>query len=222
MNDEQRTKGERIMTRVEIKIPNWLDRICAWPVVVYRKWKYGYSYRRIYLDEGLWTIVDVEDYYRFGCFKWYIDGRDGRFYAIRGKRIGTNNVVRVRLHREIMEAPKGLLVDHRNFNGLDNRQSNLRIATHGENIQNRRKRRGATSRFIGVSIDNRIGKWRARIMYKGKTVWLGNFYNDIEAAKAYDAAAKKYYGEFARLNFPEESGVILSESKDSAGVNKGI
>jgi hypothetical protein len=192
-----------------IGIPIWLDRICAWPVVIYRKHKYGYSFRKIYLDEGLWTIVDTADYYRFSCFKWYIDGRDGRFYAVRGKRIGKDNVIKVRLHREIMKAPEGLLVDHRNFDGLDNRRSNLRIATHGENNQNKRKRKGATSRYIGVSFDNWAGKWRARIMYKGKMIFLGHFDNEIDAAKAYDAAAKKYYGEFARLNFPEEASNIL-------------
>jgi hypothetical protein len=192
-----------------IKIPDWLDRICALPVMMYRRRKFGYDFRRIYLDEGLWTIVDVADYYRFSCFKWYIDGRDGRFYAVRGKRIGKGNAIKVRLHREIMQAPKELLVDHRNFNGLDNRRSNLRIATHSENMQNRRKRKGTTSRFIGVYFYKRNGKWDARIRHLGKKIWLGRFDNEIDAGKAYDAAAKKYYGEFARLNFPEESGVIL-------------
>jgi hypothetical protein len=197
------------MARIEIKIPAWLDKIFTWPVMVYRKCKYGDAFRRIYLGEGLWTIVSVADYYRFGCLKWSIEGQDGKFYAIRGKRIDKNNVIKSRLHREIMEAPKGLLVDHRNGNGLDNRRSNLRIATHGENIQNRRKKRSATSRYIGVSFEDRSGKWRARVMYKGKRVWLGRFDSEIDAGKAYDAAANKYYGEFARLNFPEESIAIL-------------
>jgi hypothetical protein len=106
-----------------------------------------------------------------------------------------------------MDAPKGLLVDHRNLNGLDNRRSNLRLATHGENNQNKRKRKGASSRYIGVSFEKRIKKWSARIMYKGKAIWLGNFKNEIDAALAYDKAARKYYGEFARLNFPEETPV---------------
>jgi len=194
------------MASIQIKIPNWLDRICAWPVVWYRLWKYGCTFRRIYLDEGLWTIVDVADYYRFSCFKWYIDGRDGRFYAVRGKRIGKDNAEKVRLHREIMEPPEELLVDHLNLNGLDNRRSNLRLATYGENSQNMRKRKGASSRYIGVNFDKRPGNWRARIMYEGKAKWLGNFDSEEEAGKAYDEAAKKYYGEFARLNFPENNG----------------
>ncbi len=201
------------MASVQIRIPNWLDRICAWPVIVYRKLKYGYTFRRIYLDEGLWTIVDLEDYRRFSCFKWYIDGRDGRFYAVRGKRVGKRNVIKVRLHREIMKAPKGLLVDHGNLKGLDNRRSNLRRATYGENNQNKRKRKGATSRYIGVNFDKRSRNWRVRIMYKGKVKWLGNFDDEIDAGKAYDAAAKKYYGEFARLNFPEDTGAILKKQE---------
>jgi hypothetical protein len=195
------------MSTITIKVPNWLDLIFAWPVMVYRKWKYGEAFRRIYLDEGLWAIVDTADYYRFSCFKWYIDGHDGNFYAVRGKRVGKDNVIKVRLHREIMEAPKGLLVDHKNWNGLDNRRSNLRLATYGENTQNTRKRKGTTSRYVGVNFDKKPGNWRARIMYKGKMKYLGNFDNEIDAGKAYDAAAKKYYGEFARLNFPEETAL---------------
>jgi hypothetical protein len=75
-------------------------------------------------------------------------------------------------------------------------------------VQNRRKTsRKTSSRYIGVSFHKKKGKWMAVIGYKGKNVWLGRFDNEIDAAKAYDAAAKKYYGEFARLNFPEGAPV---------------
>ncbi|MGD0572661.1 MAG: HNH endonuclease [Sedimentisphaerales bacterium] len=191
------------MVSITIKVPNWLDMFFAWPSIVYRRWKYGEAFRRIYLDEGLWAIVDTADYYRYAGFKWCIGGCEGKFYAVRGQRIGPDDLKIVRLHRLIMNAPEGLLVDHRNSDGLDNRRTNLRIATHAENTQNNRKRKGTTSKYIGVSFDKKADNWISRIMFKKKAKWLGSFDDEIAAAKAYDDAAKKYYGEFARLNFPE-------------------
>jgi hypothetical protein len=104
-----------------------------------------------------------------------------------------------------MNPPPGLLVDHRNCNSLDNRRANLRLATHQENMRNRRKRKNTSSRFIGVTFDKQRGKWLARIIYQGKRIFLGRFDTEIEAARAYDAAVKKYHIEFARLNFPENT-----------------
>jgi len=125
-NNEQGKKGEDIMTTIHVKIPNWLDLIFAWPAIVYRRWKYGEAFRRIYLDEGLWAIVDTADYYRFARFKWCLAGGKGKFYAARCQRIGPDDLKMVNLHREITNAPDGLLVDHRNNDGLDNRRDNLR------------------------------------------------------------------------------------------------
>jgi hypothetical protein len=104
-----------------------------------------------------------------------------------------------------MNAPADLLVDHRNCDSLDNRKANLRFASHTENGQNRRKRKNATSRFLGVWWDKSKGLWESRIVYNKKRIFLGYFDSEIEAAKAYDEAAKKYFGEFARLNFPYRS-----------------
>jgi len=188
-----------------ISIPAWLDRICAWPVMRYRKRKYGYSFRRIYLDEGKWTILDLEDYYRYAGFKWCIGGENGNFYAIRGAIAGPDKIKIVRLHRLIMNAPDGVLVDHRNGDSLDNRRDNLRPATRTQNAYNARKRKNTSSRFIGIHRDKRTGRWKAQIRAQGKDIWLGRFDSEIDAARAYDAAAKKYHGEFARLNFPQES-----------------
>ena len=110
----------------------------------------------------------------------------------------------VRMHREIMNAPAGLLVDHKNRNPLDNRRANLRLATHSQNMQNRGKfRSNATSQFIGVCLVKKTGKWKAQIKHQKKYIFLGEFDSEIDAAKAYDAAAIKYHGEFARLNFQE-------------------
>jgi hypothetical protein len=106
------------------------------------------------------------------------------------------------MHRWIMNAPAGLLVDHKNHNGLDNRKENLRFATRAENSRYARKKKNKfRSDYKGVQYIKKIRKWRARITFEGRTRYIGDFKDEISAAKAYDRAAKKYFGEFACLNF---------------------
>jgi hypothetical protein len=174
-------------------------------MMAYRKHKYGYAYRRIPLGEEEFTLVEQDDYYRFGRFHWHLGGNDERVYVVRSYKTESEKLKYVSLHREIMNNPRGLLVDHRNGDGLDNRQSNLRPATHSQNGCNRKKRKNTSSQFVGVSWDKRVRRWSCRIKHQNKEIWLGYFDIETEAAKAYDAAAKKYFGEFARLNFPEGS-----------------
>ncbi len=191
------------MATINITIPNWLDKVCAWPLMVYRKHKYGYDFRRIYLGEGEWTILDPQDYYLFGDLKWTISGNSKRFYATRFLKIAPGKTKTLRLHREIMNAPKGLLVDHINSDTLDNRRANLRLATHSQNSCNRRIKSKGSSRFRGVQFRKNRG-WVAVTYKNKKMIWLGTFDSEIDAARAYDRAAIKYHKEFARLNFARE------------------
>ena len=192
------------MTTIQIKVPNWLDFLCAWPAMVYRKWKFGYSFRKIFLGEGQFTILDALDYYRYSSFKWTMGGQGTTVYAVRSTKIGAKITTR-RLHREIMNAPKGLLVDHANGDTLDNRRANLRLATHFQNTCNRRKTKSNTSsRFVGLYLEKNSNRWVTHIWHHGKKIYLGRFKSEIDAARAYDKAALEYHKEFARLNFPQD------------------
>ena len=126
-----------VVINIKVRIPVWLDRICTWPVMVYRQWKFGYPYRRIRLTEGKFTIVDPGDFYRLNSFNWLCSGRDENLYAARPIRTKTGRLNTILMHKEILKAPPGLLVDHTNTNSLDNRRSNLRLVTRKENLSNR-------------------------------------------------------------------------------------
>lgn len=124
-----------------------------------------------------------------------------------GWRITTPGVKKcLYLHRIIANAPKGIRVDHKNLNKFDCRRSNLRLATGVQNCQNVPKRllRGvATSKFKGVWFDKKNSAWCSMIRppnWGNKRAWLGRHKSEIAAARAYNAAAKKYFGEFAYLN----------------------
>lgn len=98
-----------------------------------------------------------------------------------------------------MQAVRGQIVDHINGNGLDNRRENLRLATARENALNSRPRKGR-SKFKGVYLDTLRGNWYVQIRAKGRGRYVGSFWSELDAARAYNKAALEHYGEFARLN----------------------
>lgn len=93
-------------------------------------------------------------------------------------------------------------IDHINGDGCDNRICNLRQATHAQNTRNVRRHRDSESKYKGIYIDKRVGRWVAKICVNKKSIHIGIYKNEEMAAKAYDTAALKYHGEFACLNFP--------------------
>ena len=109
------------------------------------------------------------------------------------------------MHHLVIDIPDGMYCDHINHNGLDNRKANLRPATGTQNIWHRRKfKKPSRSKYKGVDWAKDMNRWRARIRVNGRRIYLGSFKNEIDAAKAYDSAAKKYHGEYASLNFSKK------------------
>jgi hypothetical protein len=109
------------------------------------------------------------------------------------------------LHRMLLNAPPKVPVDHDNHNGLDNRRANIQVSTPRRNSLNAQLRRDNRSGFRGVTWDSTREKWRVEIAGSG----IGRFDDVVEAAHAYDAAARARYGAFAQVNFPRvgERGV---------------
>jgi hypothetical protein len=191
-----------IRIKIAFEIPYRIERLLFWPLELFHSIRLGQPVRIIPLTRGKYTIVDPDDYDWLNQFKWCASKFENTYYAIRTFRIGRGRTSSLFMHRAIMNPPARLLVDHHNLDGLDNRKSNLRIATHSENMFNRRKTSAKThSRYIGVSYIKNTRKWRASICTHGKTINLGRFNDELSAARAYDAAAIKYHKEFARLNF---------------------
>lgn len=106
------------------------------------------------------------------------------------------------MHREIANIPEDLECDHINGNSLDNRKANLRAATRRQNCWNNSKRKPKSlSKYKGVSFSKRGRPWKAMLTVNGKWIYLGSFNSENQAAKAYDKAARRHFGEFAKLNF---------------------
>ena len=159
--------------------------------------------KTIPLTQGKVALVDDEDFERLSKYKWCALNCHGFYYAVRSERITNGRYGKTRhfkMHREILGLtdPK-IHVDHKNHNGLDNRQENMRACTCSQNQMNQRTMRSKKhSPYKGVCFFH--GKWRAAIKIKGKTTHLGTFPSEISAAWAYNEAAIKYFGEFAHVN----------------------
>ena len=159
-----------------------------------------YLNRRVPLANGRGTaLVHVCDYELVMQYPWHLHPAERTVYAQRTYRTPDGKDHGQFMHH-LVTGQKN--VDHKNFDGLDNRRSNLRLANDSESLAHRRKMKNNTSGYIGVSLNKRNRKWQARIWKNGKTAWSAYFDDPVEAAHARDAKALEIYGEFAVLNFP--------------------
>lgn len=157
--------------------------------------------RTLELSRGMKVIVDDEDYEKVSPYKWSFlafHNNSAKGYAHRRFK-GEHGYVSMKMHRFILNVPKGMEVDHINGDGLDNRRTNMRICTHAQNVKNASVRKDNTSGVKGVNWNKRQKKWVARINLN-KRIQLGSFDTFDDAKEAYNRAAEYYYKDFAKIN----------------------
>jgi hypothetical protein len=208
--------------RIKLRIPVQLDKILVGPLLLARRIWYGYTFRRIPLvNSSKYAIVDPPDYYELSKYTWWTRKRRGSYQVLRF----TEECACFRpvfMHRDVMRlkmcaesclsrrgeakadtVPAGFVIDHIDRNTLNNTRANLRLATTAQNNMNKSSR-GGSSKYKGIVYRARKKLWLARITVNGKCKYIKSCKSEIDAAKAYDEAAQKYFGEFAYLNFPPQ------------------
>jgi hypothetical protein len=160
----------------------------------------------IYMKHGYVAIIDAEDVQRVNEFTWCLGSRCVQTHTP-GPPQKTLKLSRLILFGD-KHATDKRFADHEDHNILNNRKYNLRPSSNQQNQQNRLPQKNSTSKHKGVCWHKRDEKWMASIRNNGPPLFLGYFADEIMAARAYDEAAKKLHGEFACLNFSEQSSAI--------------
>lgn len=152
------------------------------------------------LTKGYEAVIDAADAEFVGRWNWcaFVQ-KNGRIYAARGEK-HKGKCKLILMHRVLMNTPEGYDTDHADMNGLNNKRTNLRVASRSENMRNSRRRKASATGLKGVGIHSQSGKFRARLMVDYKDRHLGLYDTAEEAYEAYCAAAPKHHGEFARTN----------------------
>lgn len=160
------------------------------------------GFKEIALTKGKVAIVDEGDYERLNQHKWHALPAKRAFYAVRNVpcKGSKRRYSYVYMHKEIVQPPEGMMVDHKDGDGLNNRRENLRLATGAQNSQNRSPYLKKSSKFKGVTWKKNIRKWQARITVDGKLMSLGYYNHEETAAIAYNNAANDMFGEFAKTS----------------------
>lgn len=162
----------------------------------------------IMMNRGLVALVSPEDVEVINRHRWSANNKSRKAYAIRQvhrcmcPETGKQRFTTIYMHRVIIGAQPGQIVDHINGNSLDNRRENLRIATASQNAANKHPTRPAASGFRGVYSATK--GWRAEVRVENRVIRCGTYTTPIAAAMAYDFAARQHFGEFAVLNFPDK------------------
>jgi|ERR1035437_699119 hypothetical protein len=160
--------------------------------------------KEILLNQSKVAFIDEEDYERVNKYLWCVDYKPSSdtyfaFTHIKGKK--------TYLHSFILNTPKGLQVDHKDHDGLNDVRNNIRICTQTQNNANNRKMKNTSSKYKGVSWTRNYGKWEAYIKINKIKKNLGYFTSEKDATLAYNKTAIKLFGEFALLNIIEINNV---------------
>ena len=196
--------SEENILSFKFKVPTKLVKFVLGLLLLSRRVRFGYRFRRIALTQGKYAIVDPEDYEKLVQYKWYAKKGVRTYYALHSvTNGGKQKRINLHMHHLVINVSADMYCDHVNHNGLDNRKANLRAATAAQNVWNRRKFKkvSLSSEYIGVDWCKSVKKYRARIRVKGTRIHLGSFESAERAAKAYDGAARQYHGRFASTNF---------------------
>ena len=158
--------------------------------------------KEIQLTQGQVAIVDDWRFEELNQHKWCAVWNSvmQKYYATRRQRSSLGKQESILMHVVVNRTPKGMMTDHRNGDTLYNCEENLRVCTNSQNQMNRGKSTNNTSGYKGVSIHR--DAWQALIHIDGKTIHLKYWPTAEQAARAYDDAAERLFGEFAVLNFP--------------------
>lgn len=167
-------------------------------------------------------FIDAEDFDKIKHLHWHLDyvKHMDTFYVRNSIRI-EGKTKNKKLHRFLMNCPEGMIVDHKDGNTLNNTRENLRICSPIENSRNRGKRIG-TLKYKGVSYVKSRGFYYAHIRHNDQLIHLGQFEHEVNAAKAYNVAAIKFFGEFARLNIITDEDKIESPRRENYSKLKGV
>lgn len=161
------------------------------------------NFRVIQLSQGKETTVDAADYDLLSGRTWRAEKRKHTWYAVTTVRLPDGRRSSLYMHRLILGlTDKRIDTDHRDGNGLNNSRANLRPATRAQNNVNRHFQVMNNNPFRGVR--KHYHRWIARVKIDGKERHVGSYASAEAAAKARDAAVFERYGDFERLNFPEQ------------------
>ena len=147
---------------------------------------------------GKFALVDDIDFEELSSYKWHLDSWG--YPRTPNRNNPERKMIMMRMHRMVLKPEKKVITDHVNGDTLDNRRSNLRIVTDQQSAFNKGLEIRNKSGYKGVCWSKQRNKWQAKIEVNDKKIYLGFFIDKIDAAKAYNEGATKYFGEFARLN----------------------
>lgn len=167
----------------------------------------------VVLSQDKMAIIDAADFHKIDGYIFHAKSLSNIAYAVTQK----NGAINIKMHNLIMSPPPGMFVDHINWDGLDNRRSNLRICTASENMRNRRIFMGS-SKYRGVY--SAKASWVASINVGSTRYYLGTFKDERVAAFSYNMAAKHLFGVFAQPNDIGDLDVTTENALRAIEINR--